>query len=435
MLFVASLFSLSADWIIYGMDFEIDGRTRLEALERFVELETGDRFSSESDFYQEYALLEESFQNLRILEEYSLSYQLDESGTDTLVYLTIFIKDSWNLIALPYPSFDTNEGTKIKLGIRDYNFLGNMETLSFNLNYIYDNINPDNPSHTLSTSLSYPYNFEIKDHIYTVTASQGYDFIPDDPDDSYFFFSKLSFGSTFRMPVSLIKARKPDYSYSLGLEKKYRFNRELPLSEKRDGLDFNFKQDISLGWINWGSNNYRDGMSFSLSNTNQFILDAGSPDNPWSGDIVASAQLHNDLYPWGYSGRIVADYSPYQKQELGEYLRGIVDDELEADAGVFMNNAIYLTVWNWNPVWEWYGGFFVDMGYLLGSTEATETDRDPLVYSLGVEGMAYPYKFRNFYARLSLGLDASRIVESEEAGLTDKLRGNIEFFFGMGAFY
>jgi len=435
LLFATSFFSLSAEWIISGIDFEIDGRTRQEALERFIDLKAGDRFQSESDFLREYALLEESIQNLRIFEEYSLSYELVKSGNDTQVNIYVFIKDTWNLIGLPYPSFDTNEGTRISLKIRDYNFLGNMETLRFNLNYIYDTINPDNPSHTLSTSMSYPFKFEIGKQVYTLTASQGYDFIPDDEDDTYFFYSELSLGSLLHVPVTVIKGRKPDYSYSFGTKKMYRFNREVPLSEERDGIDFVFKHNLSLGWTSWGNNNYREGMAFSLSNTNRYALDEDSPDAPWSGNILASGELHKDLYPWGYSGRIVVDYSPYQKQELGGYLRGIVDNEVEADAGIFMNNAIYLTVWNWNPVWEWYGGFFMDVGYLFGPGEETEAERDNLVYSLGVEGMAFPYKFRNFYARLSLGLDAGRIMESEEAGLTDKLRGNIELFFGIGAFY
>lgn len=433
--FLVSSSSLFADWIIHSINYEIEGRTRQDALERFVELEEGDTFYSELDFLKEFALLKESFDNLRILEESELEYEMEESGSDTLIHISIFIKDSWNLIALPYPSFDTNEGTKISLNIRDYNFMGKMETLSFNLNYIYDTISSDTPTHTLTTSLSYPFNFEIGKQTYTLTTTQGYDFLPGDIDDSYFFSTDMSLGSFLRLPYSLSNGRRPDYHYTLGAEIMYRLNEARPISEERDGIDFYFEHDITLDWISWGSNNYREGMAFSLGNKNVYTLDIGPSDSPWSGNFVLSGQLHKDLYPWGYTSRIVVDYSPYKKQELGGYLRGIVNDELEADAGIFFNNAVYLTVWNWNPVWEWYGGFVLDMGYLFGLSEDTAADRDPFVYSLGIEGMAFPYKFRNFYARVTLGLDAKRIKDSTESDLAERMSGNWEFFFGMGAFY
>lgn len=433
--FMLSSVSVLADWIVDSVDFEIDGRTREDALDRFVEMEEGDTFYSESSFLSEFALLKESFENLRILEEFTVDYTMEESGEDTLIHVSIYIKDSWNLIALPYPSFDTNEGTKIVLKVRDYNFMGKMETLSFNLNYIYDTISSDTPTHTLSSSLTYPYNFEIGNYTYTLTASQGYDFLPGDEDDSYFYSTEISLGSSLHIPYSVINGRKPDYHYSLGSEIMYRLNRVHPISEERDGIDFYFDHGVSLGWISWGSNNYREGMAFSVENRNVYTLDVGPSDFPWSGNFVLSGQIHKDLYPWGYTSRIVVDYSPYQKQELGGYLRGVVDDELEADAGVFLNNAVYLTVWNWNPIWEWYGGFVLDMGYLYGLSEDTAADRDPFVYSLGVEGMAFPYKFRNFFARITLGLDAKRIMDSPDGELTERLSGNWEFFFGMGAFY
>jgi len=117
------------------IDFDIDGRTRPFALLANGEFREGERIYGKENLEKYISLKRQLLLNQRVLEEVNIEYSLGAVEKDGAipVSLIIFVKDTWNLIILPYPKYDSNEGFSITIKARDYNFLGTMSALKFDL--------------------------------------------------------------------------------------------------------------------------------------------------------------------------------------------------------------------------------------------------------------------------------------------------------------
>ena len=109
--------------------------------------------------------------NQRIFESSDMTYTLGEEDEGVvLVTLIVSVKDTWNLIVLPYPKYTTNDGFLLSLRARNYNFLGSMETLYLDLNYVYD----ENGDTSFGVGVDFTLPFELGGLDWSVNTDQAF---------------------------------------------------------------------------------------------------------------------------------------------------------------------------------------------------------------------------------------------------------------------
>ena len=115
----------------------MEGITQEKLLENYMEIKIGKEFITFEEL-QAYLLDKQIYlNNKRIFVESTVSIGRTEKQIDgpDQVYIEVWAKDTWNIIGLPYINYDSNEGLLLSLRGRNYNFLGSMEPLAFNLDY------------------------------------------------------------------------------------------------------------------------------------------------------------------------------------------------------------------------------------------------------------------------------------------------------------
>jgi hypothetical protein len=124
-------------YVIREVEFVIEGRTRPYVLMSNGEFKEGERIRGKENLEKYLAQKQQLLFNQQVLEEVKLEYSLGDSEEDDAlpVKLLVHVKDTWNIIILPYPQYDSNEGFSITLKARDYNFLGTMNPLRVDLGY------------------------------------------------------------------------------------------------------------------------------------------------------------------------------------------------------------------------------------------------------------------------------------------------------------
>ena len=140
--FLLLIFPLSAQkyqindviYSIQGCGHWIFGTTQRYALEQEVPVDKKTVFNNEEELTNYINNLQIKLQNLRAFETIDIVYTTDSTQEDSEVVipvtLTISVKDSFHLFAIPGPKYDSNTGLTFKLKIKDSNFLGTLNTLS-----------------------------------------------------------------------------------------------------------------------------------------------------------------------------------------------------------------------------------------------------------------------------------------------------------------
>ena len=149
--FLLLIFPLSAQkyqindvvYSIQGCGHWIFGTTQRYALEQEVPVDKKTVFNNEEELTNYINNLQIKLQNLRAFETINIIYTTDSTQEDSEVVipvtLTISVKDSFHLFAIPGPKYDSNTGLTFKLKIKDSNFLGTLNTLSSDFFYSYTN--------------------------------------------------------------------------------------------------------------------------------------------------------------------------------------------------------------------------------------------------------------------------------------------------------
>jgi outer membrane protein assembly factor BamA len=128
-------------YVIREIEFDVIGRSRPFALISSGNFKEGERIKGKDNFVKYIALKKQLLVNQQVLEEVMIEYFTGESESDGAlpVKLLVHVRDTWNLIILPYPKYDSNEGFSITLKARDYNFFGTMSALRVDLGYQNNN--------------------------------------------------------------------------------------------------------------------------------------------------------------------------------------------------------------------------------------------------------------------------------------------------------
>lgn len=416
------------EWVIDDIHIESNGMTRESSLLRVSELREGTRFESEKELANALEVARNTLYGYRIFDSVQITKEiLSEENEEVRVRINILTEDTWNIIALPYPKYDSNTGFLFSLRGRDYNFLGLMEKLALDLNYQYDDTDADHVTNNFDIGLNYVFNFTIAEQSYALKAYQNFYYKPDDDQDIFFMRTGLNISTYLTLPWDIYSGNKPDYGFGLSGGRNYTFDSD-GISDERNDLELGAFHFLSLGWVKWGENNYRDGLNFELRNDWGLNLD---DEISWDGSLSGTVQFHKDFYPFGYSARAYVKHNINDNQtNAGGPLRGILNRNIQSRTGLYMNHALYITVWNDENFWEIMGGPCLDVGYTWDIPE----EQDPLQWSIAVEGLCYPAFAKSFQARITIGFDAGGIARSEREGF-DRYKDNMALFFGLGTFY
>ena len=472
-------------FVIAAFEFDIRGRTRPNALIHNGDLRTGEELQGRAGLESYIRDRTQVLTNMRVLRDtVEITYSIGERLEDGAYPVTIIVRveDTWNIIALPVPYYDTNTGLDLTVRARDYNFLGTMSPLRIDLGYQLDENMRSSfrlmvDSSIPFTAWGYRWNFRFENvfeyrpdtdepfffrnitglsaelPFRTTTLTVGFEesFILNDENPRRYrdefgrFQSGLYMSSRFfaswRIPTGLTVGNYGELTYTLGPS--VTFNHELPgwpLHDFRIGPFAGFSHSLGFGRINWHGN-HRRGFSASLNNSYRFdffrqgnieeSLTASLSVNGTGHFIVnrylgISVQLQHRHWFHGYH------------DEAGDVLRGIADRAMHADYILSLNMDFPIRVLMFTPS-QWFDSntlrFFdfeshvspvLDIAFL----DDPRTGREFAVAG-GFELVVFPEFMRALYLRLSVGWNLRELFST---GRLPTGNGR-EISFGLGHFF
>ncbi len=462
-------------FVIQDITFQITGRTWERALEKKIEIEEGRTFVTIGEVEAYLKDREQVVMNQRVLSEGKVSYTTSARPDGmTAVHVVVTTVDTWNVIVLPYFKYDSNSGLLLSIRARDFNFLGSMETLKLNLDYTFTDTGDNEFGNELSFIVPFrlvdkdwrfgltqglTYNADDDDYKFDITASMAVDFPVDrqdwtlelsqayvyDDDDYYgdrrYHQSKVAFGTDFDLPWTLGRLGALQYGPDVFAQVKYRFDKEL--SEERRGAEPGFTHAVFVERVDWYGN-FRDGAELSFGNT--VIYNPGEA--RWKNSLDWKAVGHKAFSWIGISGRF-SGFFQFDKErgledgdDVGEPIRGILDDRLQGDAGLFLNTDIAVKMWMWflAPYFEVQAGPFLDFALVKREDESFKLDE--MYYGGGLQVVVFPKFARSLYLRASLGFDLEAVLDDHQiTGLAPRRDDDgkrwrrWEAFIGLGHHY
>ncbi|TVQ40434.1 MAG: hypothetical protein EA384_03375 [Spirochaetaceae bacterium] len=476
-------FAQQAVYEITAVDYHIEGRTRQFALETVVDLEPGLLFTSRDELEFFLADQQQLLINQRPLAEARLEYTARPVGPDRYaVEVDVHTRDSWNIIALPYFRYSSDDGLLLSLRGRDYNFFGTLERLAVNLDW--ENEKPGDgltnvDELNLNWSFSWPFQWHGYDWRWDVKGELAY--LPNDTDEYNFetalgitfpWLFGLDWTATYIQALDIRRGDKPDSDglkpdtywvtpgvrlgttvptgWMLGTLGEIRYNprgtARYPyapgLSEGRRGPIVDFTHSLSAGRVNW-IGNFRDGTIAELTNSNELNLYralGASNLEPWDRVVEAElrsygAYLTDALFPVGLSARVGVFGDLDGSDQINDRVRGIIkrvdgEDRLRGEYGAYANVDLAVSVFRWGRFAEGQGAVFLDVG-ATGNLEDGLIDPDDILFGGGIEIFGFPLFSRALYLRASLGFDLRAVVDETTLRGSEKR----DIFIGLDHHY
>jgi len=477
--FILMVFPLAAQqYFINSFTYEIDGITKEYALNYVTGLYEGEIISDLSAlelFIQDKTQI---LINERVFESVSIEYTIRDILPDGRypVDLVIYLKDTWNFIALPYPKYDDNSGLSVTLKARNYNFLGTMSVLRLDLGYQYDKNDNTVFSFMLDTGIPFkalgiywdidfdhdllyradftlPWYYKnttgisIELPVDRTTVKIGFveSIILNEENSSewhtqYGQFQEGLYLSSkpyvrFNVPTGLNVFNLGELVYTPQISAV--FNHELPswsLAEFRKGPFLYFTHSFSFGRIDW-IGNFRKGMSLNLDNSISYNF----------------YNLWENLEPLGISVSfttvnhyIISDFTGlslrfmYRQSFLGgsvgnagNVLRGVLDSSVSADDFILsLNIDVPIRILRIRPSqWSENNKFLSLFDFDLHMVPILDMAFYPYTIYMagGMELIIFPHKWRSLFLRVSLGIGMQ--LTNPAAGITKEL------FIGMELCY
>ena len=479
-----------AVYVIRGLDFDINGRTRPFALIYKGEFREGEKIQGKAKLEKYIAGKEQLLMNQRVLEDVAIEYTLDKAESDGSlpVNLLIHVKDTWNFIVLPYPQYDSNDGLQLTLKIRHYNFLGTMSPLRIDLGYQNDTDNnhsfsfmveTDTPfraagfiwhfkfDHDLSFTVGDPLYYRnvtglsielpaknvlttlgINQYLVINETNSDHDMDKYDLDDEIFSgpYASSEIYSSFKIPLPLVVGNYGGLSYTPRVSGKISYTKG-GVDEPRRPAGI-LSQTLGFGKVNW-TGNYRKGLEASLENYNSLF----AMPYDWNIEIHGNAAFYHYFNKYlGFSTRL-----QYRQNfndiyyDSAETLRGIINNRLRAEYLLSLNMDLPFRILRFYPSelfnnhklryfnFELHTSPFFDFAMAKGTHKQSGSRDDPYeeisfrfdeaLYGAGMELIVFPAFMRSLYLRLSVGYDLRGI-----SGFRDILNWD-EIFIGIGHHY
>jgi len=449
------------------VEYHIDGRTREKVLNNYLDFQTGERFESRVALEKYIAEKLQLIRNQRTLADGNIRthYEPDPEDPNLIhIDLEVSVSDTWNFILLPYGKYDSNEGLLISLRGRNYNFLGGMEELAVNFDYLKPSV--EGNEYSVNSELSIPfflfdYNwmFRLKEDVkiqpdkpvyfstelgldldvpfnsLTIKTSidQSYYLNKDgenDP-DGWYMTTKGRVGSLFPLGFEVPGFNELDYTPSLVT---YFFYKPFDtISHDRRRIELGAEHELSTGQINW-LKNIRDGNKLSIVQDLRWNFKK----DRWNSDLNATLEVHKSFGFAGLSSRLLGLYRyGGVKEDAGDVLRGIYDQRIDAKSGMFINVDFPIKTWIWF-LDRWFEGHispFFDYGIVNEPNQGFRWSDS--WYGGGLEVFAFSKYARSLYLRGSLGVDLEAMFQGASIGDPAPRDGEpiYEVYIGLGHHY
>lgn len=469
--------------------YDIKGSTREYPLTQAVSIDTQAIYQDKDHLEAFVADLTVLFKNQRVFESVVLDTEYGIANADGIVpvTLTVHTVDTWNIIALPYPKYDSNTGFMLKLKFKNYNFLGSMNVLNGDLNYGIDNDGKSditaNVDFTLpfkawgyscnwsnSASVSFPQDevpqfdvttgmniaFPIKgidakvivgiDQSVTINPRSG-----DNPPiiykaDPYYFNEKLY----AKVPFTLYKfdhVGKLTWTPLTQISSNWAF-------DKIDNSDLQgpvatIGHSLDIGRVDWFGN-FRKGFMLSISNKYDYNIHKDHMNPSLDGSLSGYYTMFDRI---GLYSRVTGFYRFNHDtiDTAASDVRGILNSRVEdRDSALTLNIDLPIRIMRVNFLeitgvsWTKAVGFDMQLSPFFDMA----LTHDPLTgryyslkdgwYSGGMEIIVYPMKMRSIYARISAGWDLIALSENggKLSGTANRDGASIrELLIGLGLQY
>jgi len=454
-------------YVIRNVSFHIDGKTRETVLKHYLDIKPGTVLEGDEALQAFLADKLQMIRNQRTIEDGKIDFFFESSsGSPDKVFvdLDVYVKDTWNYLLLPYAKYDSNDGLLMSIRGRNYNFLGSMKKLAWNLDYQLDN--SENSEYSLNGGFSLPYYFwgfdwkfsfdedisvSHDDPLYVYTKAGVSVDIPvdrlvwqasvnqsyylnedgDDDEDGYYLKTSGRFGSSIPTGFSIPGVGEVSYSPAVITSYAYKFFDSL--SEDRRGYELGAEHSLSAGRIDW-IGNFRDGIEFSADQDLRYNFYR----DIWLSDSSFELQMHKAFGWGGISSRFMGFYMYNDTEDdLGEPIRGILNDRMSGNAAVYVNLDFPVKMWIWffDKWFESHISMFFD--YALVKPDGGDFSLDDGWYGGGVEGFVFFKSARSIYLRVSVGLDLEALYDGALPGDPAPRDGAsiYEIFIGLGHHY
>jgi hypothetical protein len=466
--------------ILKDVDFQVKGRTLGFVLRQKLEADgpiLGKSFPDLDSFEAFVADRRQVLLNNRVLASVEASYDLTpnaEGGNDAVIHFAV--ADTWNLIALPQPKYDSNTGLTLYVKGRDYNFAGSMQTLTLDLSYVSDTAS--NKSMEVSTGFTLPFRamslewtlglsqdlqywtdgtfrsgssaslgLSIPGLGFPANASltQGFYYNADQytasEPDPYFLSEAAAVSASIPTGIELGGLGGLYYGPSLSLSQNWWPGAELTYAG-RAGLIASLGNSLSAGRTDW-TGNMRTGTSVSLNSSPAYNISTDTT----TLDLSATLSSYDSWFDrrLGLAARVtVLDRVVGAPYALGGYLRGIIDERLYGVGGVFANFSVPVKLFdfpthllikkNWLD-FELQAQPFMDVA-VVAPNHLVTTSSNWLWATGGLEFLVFPVIMRSFIVRASAGFDLRNVLKTHS--LTRKAPDGYipyEIYFGTGLAY
>ena len=157
---------------INKVDYSIEASTKIAlgitkpyCLEQKVPVDTNTVFESEEELLEYLEDYKQQLNNTRVFEDLSVEYEilnieLPEEDEIYQVNLKVYLKDSIHIFILPGPKYDSNYGLRLKFKIKDFNFLGTLNTLNSDIYILIPTFESDNKKTEFGFNFSFDYPFK-----------------------------------------------------------------------------------------------------------------------------------------------------------------------------------------------------------------------------------------------------------------------------------
>jgi len=124
-------------YFINSYDYSVNGITRHYALDYRTRFIIGGEFTGISDLEQYFNEITQILINERLFDSVSIEYTIGNVSDDRKypVDLIVYLADTRNLMIIPFPEYNSNDGFELSFIVVDNNFLGMMSPLKLNLGY------------------------------------------------------------------------------------------------------------------------------------------------------------------------------------------------------------------------------------------------------------------------------------------------------------
>jgi hypothetical protein len=367
-------------FIINSFNYNVIGRTLPFVLNNKTELKKGEEITGKTNLLKFIKDKGQILTNERVLKDnVRIEYTIGEATEDGKypVDMEIYVEDTWNIIALPYPKFDSNYGLNITIKARDYNFFGTMQPLRVDLGYKYK-YNEDKNTYQSYFSLmvdsglpfqvfglnflfdfdnffdyrpdmDLPYYFKnitgisldipIKRTTLTLLFAESFILNEENSDSDKPIYGEFQEGLylsskpsiSWKIPTGLEIGEYGELTYTPNVYAVFNHKLQWELDKNRIGPILYFNHTLSFGRINW-IDNFREGINFQVNNLYNYnfyyqkdpIIDKEPLSYDYSIETKAFFIFIKDIF--GLSTRLsfrhwINSYYEY----AGDALRGVRD--------------------------------------------------------------------------------------------------------------